>query len=51
MLHEDRYGILKSYSTIAGAIGNIDKGSEESGKKQHNTALLETTEQQTIRTL
>lgn len=28
MLHEDRYGILKSYSTIARAKGNTDSGSK-----------------------
>lgn len=28
MLHEDRYGILKSYSTIARAKGSTDRGSK-----------------------
>lgn len=38
MLHEDRYGILKSYSTIARAKGSTDRGSK-GGRKQHTFML------------
>lgn len=37
MLHEDRYGILKSYSTIARAKGSTDRGSKG---EEENIILL-----------
>lgn len=36
MLHEDRYGILKSYSTIARVKGSTDRG----GKGEEKTAYF-----------
>lgn len=40
MLHEDRYGILKSYSTIARAKRSMDRGSKGGEKTAYFYVIM-----------